>query len=169
MKIKIVNPKEWETSTGKKKVLFQDESGNSMDSWDLGLLEKADQVVEGTLKSREYKGKEYTTFTPTEESKTKPASAPTKAAFDPAYLEKKNELNARQTALNCAVTLSSAKIELGDKKINGKETLKMAEVYLKWLKGVAIKKKAKEESEEPPEEEPEIENEEEVDVNDVPF
>jgi len=71
MKVKIVEPKEWTTKTGKKKVLFKDGSGNMLDSWDLGLLKMVNQEIEGNLSSREYNGKTYTTFTPSEEKKIK--------------------------------------------------------------------------------------------------
>ena len=100
-----------------------------------------------------------------------------RAAFDPAYLEKKNELNARQTALNCAVAFAAAKIETKE-KISGEDILEMAEVNLKWLKGGKIKENGKakvvtanEDNKLAPEPliEEEKDEDDEIDLKDVPF
>ena len=129
MKVKINEPKEITTSTGKKKVLFRDDSGNSMDSWDLELLKKAGQIVEGTIKEREWQGKTYTTFTPTKQSESKTD----KPAFSPEYLERKNDLSARQTALNCATEFASAKVQ-AQERIDSGAILIVANEFVKWLK-----------------------------------
>lgn len=118
----------------------------------IGSVKVGDEL-EGEIKDTQY-GKRF--------EKTRTGGTGGKATFDPEYLDKKNELSARQTALNCAVGLAGSKIEAGDKKVNGKETIKMAEVYLKWLKGANPKEK-KEEKEE--------ESDEELDrvIDEVPF
>jgi len=103
MKIKICDPRIWETTTGKKKVLFRDESGNQFDSWDLSLVEKKNQLVEGVIKSRTFKGKIFNTFVPLEEKKEEKKVEPTAPPSD--VWERRDRWQAKMSAWKSACTL----------------------------------------------------------------
>ena len=104
MKIKICSPRIWETSTGKKKVLFRDENGNQFDSWDLSLMEKRDQLVEGTIKSRVFEGKTFNTFIPLVEKAAEKKEELTQQVSSEAS-EKKDRWQAKMSAWKSACSL----------------------------------------------------------------
>lgn len=110
MKIKIVQPRIWKSATGKEKVLFKDEQGNQFDSWDLSLVKKEGQIVEGEIKSRTYQGKTFTTFIPIQPKEVQPKEekAEKKPEFQPVPVEvweKKDRWLAKESAWKSACSL----------------------------------------------------------------
>jgi len=105
MKIKICDPRIWETTTGKKKVLFRDENGNQFDSWDLSLVEKKNQLVEGVIKSRTFKGRIFNTFVPLEEKKEEKKVELTPQQVSSDVWERRDRWQAKMSAWKSACTL----------------------------------------------------------------
>jgi len=117
MKVKINEPKVIETSTGKKKILFKDDAGNTIDSWDLKLADVGGQLIEGQLKSHEWQGKTYTTFTPKQIEET-----PKVEKVDAEVWERKDYMTAKMSSWKSACDLYSgtgeeAKVTQLSKKI----------------------------------------------------
>jgi len=131
---KILRSREvtFKDGTKRTKTEFLTDSDDLLDTF--GTIEEGKEY-EGTIKEDEF-GKHF--------QKARTGGAMRPAYVDPEYLEKKNELNARQTALNAAVTFAAAKIEAGEKDIDGEAVLKMAEINLEWLKGKKMGAKSKE-------------------------
>jgi len=136
---KIDSTKDITTKDGRtlKKTTFLSEDDqilNTFSSVEVG------QEYEGDIKEDNF-GKQF----------TKIKSGGFRSTFSPEYLEKKNELNARQTALNNAVAMAVGRLTANENIEKGAE-IKQAEVYLKWLKGGKVNGSSTKPKEEEPNE-----------------